>query len=199
MASYKLLPIRKPAPACPTNGTKANSTALNSASSTTRTPLMSHRLDTPSTTARSQTSTFQWAMGCIKRPSGSASTTMGPSWDIIVHRGPTSSPTSSVYMQHLTTVSTPPSGHSHPGSNTCLPAPVGTSRSYSKPWLTQMIGAWPARSCAIANSMTTSRQWQSRLSSTSVTSTPFKCSLDHVSLASCLPVPLNESPHYKTY
>jgi hypothetical protein len=159
MASYKPSPIRKPAPAYPTSGMKTDSAALSSVSSTTRTLSTRPQLVTPSIMAKSQTSTSQWATGSIKRPSGFDLTTMGPSQVTTVLRGPTSSPTSSTYTWHPTTVLTLPLRHSHPGSDTCLPAPVGTSISYSKPWLTLMIGAWPARSHAITNSTTTSWQW----------------------------------------
>jgi hypothetical protein len=159
MASCKPSPVRKPAPASPTGGTKTDSAALSSTSSTTRTLSTRPQLVTPSIMAKSQTSTSQWVMGSIKRPSGFDLMMMGPSQVTTALRGPTSDPTSSTYMQHLTTVSIPPLRHFHPSSDTCLPVLVGTSRSYSKLWLTWMIGAWPARSRVIANLMTTSQHW----------------------------------------
>jgi hypothetical protein len=198
MASCKPSPIRRPAPVCPTNSMKTDSAPLNSASSTTRTPLMNPQLATHLTTEKFQTSTSQWATGCTKRPSGFTSTMMGLSRGTTACRGPTSSPTSLIYMQHLTTASTPPLRCSWLGSDICSQALAGISKFYSKLWPIWTIGAWPARSCDTANSTTTSWRLQSRSSSTSMTLMPFEHGSHHVSPALCSPMPPNGLPCWKT-
>jgi hypothetical protein len=134
MAFCKPSPIERPAPAYPTSNMKTDSTTLNSESSTTRTPSMSPQLAICSTTAKSPTSTSQWVMGFIKRPSGFASMTTGWCQAITAPRGPMSSPTSSIFTPRPTIVSTPPLRRSQPGSGICSPAPEGTFRFYNKRW-----------------------------------------------------------------
>jgi hypothetical protein len=137
-------------------------------------------------------------MGSIKRPSGFDSTMTEPSQVTTVLRGPTSSPTSSIYTQHPTTASTPPSKHSQLSSRTCSLVPAGTSKSYSRLWLTRMTGAWPARSRIIVSSMTKSWPSPSRSNNTSEILTPSEHGSRHVSPTLCLLTPLNASPHYRT-
>jgi hypothetical protein len=197
MASSKPSLIARPAPAYQISGTKTTSITSNNTSSTTRGHSTSHRWATPSTMAKSPTSTSQWAMGFIKRPSGFISMMMEWCWGITAPRGPTNNPASSIYMPCLTLASTPPSRHFQPGSDICSLAPAGTSRSCSKQWPTPTTGAWPKKSHAITNLTTISQRSPSRLSSISVTSTLYEHGLAHVSPASCSPTPLNGSPHCK--
>jgi hypothetical protein len=177
---------------------KTASAPLSSASFTMRTLSTNPRQAIPSIMAKSQTSTSQWATGSIKRPSGFASTTMGPSQATTCLRGPTNSPTSLTCMRCPTTVSTPLSRHSCLGSGTCSLVPVGTSSSCSKLWLTWMTRVWPTRSCATVNLTTMSQPSPSRSSNINTTLTLSEHGLHHVSPTLCSPMPPNGSPRYKT-
>jgi hypothetical protein len=194
MDFYKPSPIKRPVPVCPTKGTKTDSAALSSTSSTIRTLSTNPQPAIHSTMARSQTSTSQWATGFTKKPSESASTTMGPSRGITVLRGPTSNPILSTYTWHLTIALTPPLKHFQHGSDTCSLVLVGTSKFYNKRWPILTIGAWPARSRTMVSLTTTSWRSQLKSSSTNAISTPSEHGLHHVSPASCLPGVPNEWP-----
>jgi hypothetical protein len=138
-----------------------------------------------STMGRSLISRSPSAMGYTKRPSGSTSTTMAPSPAITALRGPTSSPTSSIYMPPLTTVSTRLSNHSQRGFDTCLLAQGVTSRFSKMRWPTPGIGATPRRLLVTESSTMTYRLWQSRSRSISTTWMQPMLALDHVSPDLC--------------
>jgi hypothetical protein len=178
---------------------RTDSTTLNNTSYIMRTPSTSLPPATHSTMAKLPTSTSQSVTGSIRRRSGSALMRMEPSRAITQHRGPMNNPTSLTYMHCLTSVSIPPLKHYQTGSGICSQDWEVTSKSYSRLWLTRMIGAWPERSHVTGSSMMTSWPLPSKSSNINVTSKPPGHGLHHVSHVSCSPAPPSELPHYKTY
>jgi hypothetical protein len=196
---YRLSPTERPLPPLQRSGMKIGSTTWNNVSYTTKIPSTTHLPAMYSTMAKLQTSTSQSATGYTRRKSGSDSTTMALSQVTTQHRALTSNHTSSIYTLRQTSASIPPSRHCQVGLGTCSRDQGETSRFYSKPWLTQTIGAWPVRLHNTVNSTTTSRLSPSRLNNISATSTPLERSLEVVSHTSCSPAPPSRLPRYKTY
>jgi Chromo (CHRromatin Organisation MOdifier) domain/Integrase zinc binding domain len=190
-------PTAKPVRAWPPNAMRIASIISSRGSSITRRPSTTHPRGMRITTGKSLTFRSQSAMGYIRRPSGSASTTTARCLGISAPTAPTNSPSLSTCTPRRTTAPTPLSNHYRPGSNTYSQGQGATSMFYRVRWLTPRTGASPERSLDTESSTTTSQEWPSRLRSTNATWTPRVPASAAAKPVSHLHAPPNGSPRWR--
>jgi RNase H-like domain found in reverse transcriptase/Reverse transcriptase (RNA-dependent DNA polymerase)/Integrase zinc binding domain/Chromo (CHRromatin Organisation MOdifier) domain len=198
MVYSKPSPTARPAPASPQSATRTGSTISSRKSCITRRPSTTPPRGTGSTMVKSPTSTSRLATGCIRRPSGYASTTTEPCRVITRGRAQTSAPSLSTYTRPPTSAPTPPSSLSQRGSATCSRGLGPTFKFSSRLWPIRTTGASRGRSPATASSTMRSRPWPSRLKNTSATWMLHTHAWDPMSPVLCWPERQRELPRWRT-
>jgi Chromo (CHRromatin Organisation MOdifier) domain len=170
--SSKPSPTARPVRAWPSNATRIASTISSTGFSITRQPSTTHPRGMRSTMGRSLTFRFRSATDCIRRPSGSASTTTVRCQGTSAPTAPTSNPSLLTYTPRRTIAPTLLLNHYQLGSDTYSRGQGATSTFCRVRWPTQRIGVSPGKLLDTVSSTTTSRRWPSKLKSTNAIWTP---------------------------